>query len=210
MDESFRQSERFDKEAERMEMEFEQSLRDARKSIMEIHQAERNEGLSRREKMIEKERDHLKAEMIKNNVDNFIFLDLVAMSSPIGIFLGRISNFINSELYGRETDVIWSVKFIVVDNLSRHPSQIYEALFEGIIIFVLLNFVFKKLLFRSGVISSLFLIFYSIFRFFIEFTREPDFQLGYLFLKLTMGQIISVVFLTFGLILFYPKNETKK
>tara|TARA_Y100000588_G_scaffold389206_1_gene491377 strand:- start:1068 stop:1841 length:774 start_codon:yes stop_codon:yes gene_type:complete len=146
----------------------------------------------------------------KNNVDNFIFLDLVAMSSPIGIFLGRISNFINSELYGRETDVIWSVKFIVVDNLSRHPSQIYEALFEGIIIFVLLNFVFKKLLFRSGVISSLFLIFYSIFRFFIEFTREPDFQLGYLFLKLTMGQIISVVFLTFGLILFYLKNETKK
>tara|TARA_Y100000590_G_scaffold436173_1_gene556429 strand:- start:1262 stop:2035 length:774 start_codon:yes stop_codon:yes gene_type:complete len=145
----------------------------------------------------------------KNNLDYFIFLDLVAMSSPIGIFLGRIANFINSELYGRETDVIWSVKFINVDNLSRHPSQIYEALFEGIILFFLLNFVFNKFLSRSGIISSLFIIFYSIFRFFIEFTREPDSQMGYLLLNLTMGQIISVVFLTLGLIVFYLKNENK-
>ena len=98
---------------------------------------------------------------------------------------------------------------MMIDNLSRHPSQIYEALFEGIILFILLNFIFNKFLFKTGVISSLFLIYYSTFRFFIEFTREPDSQVGYLFLNLTMGQIMSVVFLTLGLILFYLKNENK-
>ncbi len=66
----------------------------------------------------------------KNNQNIFYYLDLVALSAPIGIFLGRIANFINSELYGRETDIIWSVKFIQIDNLNRHPSQIYEAIFE--------------------------------------------------------------------------------
>ena len=71
--------------------------------------------------------------MLKNNINYYIFLDLIAMSVPIGIFLGRISNFINSELYGRQTNIFWSVKFEKVDNLSRHPSQIYEAFFEGII-----------------------------------------------------------------------------
>ena len=101
-------------------------------------------------------------------------LDLVAQSAPIGIFLGRIANFINSELYGRETDIIWSVKFIQIDNLSRHPSQIYEAFFEGIVLFILLNFFHRKLTKKIGLISSLFIIYYSLFRFFIEFTREPD------------------------------------
>ena len=66
------------------------------------------------------------------------------MSAPIGIFLGRIANFINSELYGRETDLFWSVKFEKIDNIFRHPSQIYEAIFEGIILFILLNFILKN------------------------------------------------------------------
>tara|TARA_B100001996_G_C18539605_1_gene546401 strand:- start:144 stop:917 length:774 start_codon:yes stop_codon:yes gene_type:complete len=145
----------------------------------------------------------------KNNIDTFIFLDLIAMSAPIGIFLGRIANFINSELYGKETEIFWSVKFINVDNLYRHPSQIYEALLEGVILFLLLNFAFKKFLIKNGTISALFLIYYSIFRFFVEFTREPDAQLGYLLLNLTMGQIISVVFFIAGLFLFHFKNEHK-
>ena len=145
----------------------------------------------------------------KNNKDSFIYLDIISMSAPIGIFLGRITNFINSELYGKETSLAWSVKFIKIDNLTRHPSQIYEAFLEGLILFLLLNFFFKKFLFKSGVISSLFLIYYSIFRFFVEFTREPDPQLGYLILNLTMGQIISIVFLISGLFLFYLKNESK-
>ena len=70
----------------------------------------------------------------KNNINTFSFLDLIAMSAPIGIFLGRFANFINSELYGRETNLFWSVKFQKIDNIYRHPSQIYEAIFEGIIL----------------------------------------------------------------------------
>ena len=73
----------------------------------------------------------------KKKISTFYFLDLVALSSPIGIFFGRIANFINSELYGKETEIFWSVKFILIDNLSRHPSQIYEAIFEGLILFII-------------------------------------------------------------------------
>ena len=143
----------------------------------------------------------------KKNIKPFLFLDLISMSAPIGIFLGRIANFINSELYGRETDLFWAVKFEKVDNIFRHPSQIYEAIFEGIILFILLNFLFKKQIYKSpGLISSLFLIFYSIFRFFIEFTREPDAQIGYILFNLTFGQILCFFFFMFGLILFYKKK----
>ena len=145
----------------------------------------------------------------KNNINCYIFLDLIAMSAPIGIFLGRISNFINSELYGRQTDIFWAVIFKKIDNLSRHPSQIYEAFFEGIILFILLNFTFKKYFFKSpGIISSIFIIFYSLFRFLIEFTREPDAQLGFIFLNFTLGQIISIIFFIAGLSLYYKKNES--
>jgi len=147
----------------------------------------------------------------KHNINKYIFLDLISASAPIGIFLGRISNFINSELYGKETDVYWSVIFVNVDNISRHPSQIYEALLEGIILFfVMLFFIKKNYLLKPGVISSLFLIFYSIFRFLIEFYRIPDEQLGFILLNLTMGQIISLIFLFFGFYLFFiKKNENK-
>ena len=146
----------------------------------------------------------------KNNQNIFYYLDLVALTSPIGIFLGRIANFINSELYGRETDIIWSVKFIQVDSLNRHPSQIYEAIFEGIILFVLLNFFYKKLSKKDGLISSLFIIFYSIFRFFIEFTREPDVHIGLVMFNMSLGQILSVIFLIAGTILFYKNYVSKK
>ena len=146
----------------------------------------------------------------KNKNNSFIFLDLIAMSAPIGIFLGRIANFINSELYGRQTDFLLSVKFERVDDLHRHPSQIYEAFFEGIVLFTFMNFFFRKYLYKSpGVISSLFLVFYSIFRFLIEYTREPDSHLGFIFLNLTQGQIISILFFIIGLILFYKKNASQ-
>ena len=82
---------------------------------------------------------------LKNKTNAFYFLDLVALTSPVGIFMGRLSNFINSELYGRETDVFWSVKFMLIDNLNRHPSQIYEAIFEGLILFFILNFIFREM-----------------------------------------------------------------
>ena len=147
----------------------------------------------------------------KHNHNFFIFSDLVAATAPIGIFFGRIANFINSELYGTETNVPWSVKFILVDNINRHPSQLYEAILEGIILFLILNyFVKKNYLEKPGKISSLFLIFYSIFRSFAEIFRTPDSQIGYLFFNITIGQMISVVFLIVGIILFYKKNDIKK
>ena len=142
----------------------------------------------------------------KKNLKMFYFLDLVALVSPIGIFLGRISNFINSELYGRETDVMWSVKFELIDNLNRHPSQLYEALFEGFILFIVLNFFVSKENKQDVNISSLFLIFYSIFRFFIEFTREPDLHIGLLLFNLSMGQIISIIVFIIGILLWRSKK----
>jgi|TARA_B110001450_G_C17651670_1_gene493550 phosphatidylglycerol:prolipoprotein diacylglycerol transferase len=144
----------------------------------------------------------------KHKINKFIFLDLVALTAPIGIFFGRIANFINSELYGRETDVFWSVKFVVIDDINRHPSQLYEAFLEGIILFLVLRFFLKKdYLKKPGQISSLFLIFYSIFRFVVEFFRSPDPQIGYLILNFTIGQLISIIFLIFGLGLFLNKKN---
>ena len=144
----------------------------------------------------------------KHKIDTYIFLDLISLTAPIGIFFGRIANFINSELYGKETDVLWSVKFLAIDNIPRHPSQIYEATFEGLILFILLNYILKKNISnKPGVISSLFLIFYSIFRFLIEFFRVPDPQIGYIIFNLSLGQLISVIFFTFGIYLFFTKNN---
>ena len=146
----------------------------------------------------------------KHKINQFIFLDLVALSAPIGIFFGRIANFINSELIGRATDLPWSVQFILIDNIKRHPSQLYEAFFEGIILFFLLRHFFKKnYLEKPGKISALFLIFYSVFRFLAEFFRSPDPQVGYLILNLTLGQLISVIFLVAGALLFYLKTNEK-
>ena len=146
----------------------------------------------------------------KHKIGQFIFLDLVALSAPIGIFFGRIANFINSELIGRATDLPWSVQFILIDNIRRHPSQLYEAFFEGIILFLLLGYFFKKdYLKNPGKISSLFLIFYSLFRFCAEFFRSPDPQIGYLILNLTLGQLISCLFLAAGTLLYFLKDDKK-
>ena len=147
----------------------------------------------------------------KNNQDSFLYMDLVSLVAPIGIFFGRLANFINSELYGTPTDIPWAVTFIQVDNLSRHPSQLYEAILEGVILFIILMyFKNKDYLKKPGLISGLFLIFYSMFRFFIEFVRVPDEQLGYLIFELSMGQIISLISFVIGIILFYLKNENKQ
>ena len=147
----------------------------------------------------------------KHNQDSFLYMDLVSLVAPIGIFFGRLANFINSELYGTPTDIPWAVTFIQVDKLSRHPSQLYEAILEGIILFIILMYFKNKgYLKKPGLISGLFLIFYSIFRFFIEFVRVPDEQIGYLIFELSMGQIISLIFFVIGIILFYLKNENKQ
>ena len=141
----------------------------------------------------------------KNNVNFFYLSDLVSIVAPIGLFLGRISNFINTELYGRVTDFPFAFIYPLIDNNPRHPSQLYEALFEGIVLFFILYLYFiknreKKLI---GNISAYFLIIYSIFRFLIEYLREPDLHLGLFFNYFSMGQILCIpIFLTGIFILF--------
>ena len=147
----------------------------------------------------------------KNNHNSFQYLDIVAIVAPIGIFFGRIANYLNSELYGIPTNLPWSVKFIQIDNLNRHPSQIYEAIFEGLVLFlILIYFRNKNYLKFPGFISSLFLIFYSTFRFAIEFFRAPDDQLGYILFNITMGQLLSVIFFIIGIYLASTRYEIKK
>ena len=147
----------------------------------------------------------------KKDINFFKFLDIISCVAPIGIFLGRIANFINGELYGKVTVLPWGVIFPNVGNTPRHPSQIYEAMLEGIILFLIINYLAlkKELLYKTGYVSAIFLIFYSIFRIFSESFREPDIQLGLLFNYFSMGTILSLLTITFGLfiILFIKKNE---
>lgn len=141
--------------------------------------------------------------------------DLVAPVVPIGIFLGRIANFINDELWGRVTDVAWAVRFPRGGFLPRHPSQIYEACLEGIALFVILNLLWKNKWCREhdGVISGAFLLGYSCFRAISELFREPDVQIGFLWGGFTMGQWLSLPITLIGLFLllrwFLPKKENK-
>lgn len=141
--------------------------------------------------------------------------DLVAPVVPIGIFLGRIANFINDELWGRVTDVAWAVRFPRGGFLPRHPSQIYEACLEGIALFVILNLLWKNKWCREhdGVISGAFLLGYSCFRAISEQFREPDVQIGFLWGGFTMGQWLSLPITLIGLFLllrsFFPKKENK-
>ena len=147
---------------------------------------------------------------LKKKINLLFLLDIIACVAPIGIFFGRIANFINSELIGKITNVFWSVIFPKVDTMLRHPSQLYEALLEGFILFIILNFVISKKNYKTGTCSWLFLIFYGIFRIFSEFFREPDPQIGYLFNILSMGMFLSMIMVIIGLIFYFfskSKNE---
>ena len=147
----------------------------------------------------------------KNNQNPYDYLDIVSIVAPIGIFFGRVANFINSELYGTVTSLPWGVMFIQVDDLYRHPSQLYEAFFEGVLLFLILLYLKKKFWVKNpGFISGMFLLIYSTFRFFIEFLRVPDEHLGYIVLGLSMGQIISLIFLIIGVYLSYTKYAIEK
>lgn len=138
--------------------------------------------------------------------------DLAALYAPIGIFCGRLANFANDELFGRVTDVSWAVKFPNGGYLPRHPSQIYEALTEGLLLFVLLNLLWQKKWVRqhNGFVSAIFLIGYGCFRMFLEQFREPDAQLGFVFMHMTMGQILSLPFVLLGLGVLYVTLKIRK
>jgi len=145
------------------------------------------------------------------NVSFFRYSDIIACVTPIGLFLGRIANFINGELFGKISTLPWAIIFPNSGNISRHPSQIYEAILEGIVLFILINFLaFKKgLIIKTGYISSFFLIAYSILRIFSENFREPDQHLGYFFNYFSMGTLLSFLTLISGflIIFFIKKNE---
>ncbi len=143
----------------------------------------------------------------KHNIKTFVFLDIIACVAPIGIFLGRIANFINGELVGKTTNVYWGVVFPKIDNLARHPSQLYQALLEGIALFLIMRLVLFKKSYKIGDCSTMFLIFYGIFRIFAEFFRQPDMQLGYIFSFISMGMILSIFMLVAGIIIYLKKND---
>ena len=138
-----------------------------------------------------------------NRINFFYLSDLVSIVAPIGIFFGRIANFINTELIGKPTDFYISVIYPSIDDIPRHPSQLYEAMFEGLILFIfLITFFYKtKDFLKYGIISGLFLCCYSFFRFIIEFIREPDIQIGLLFNFISMGQLLCVPVFIIGFII---------
>ncbi|MDQ0327506.1 phosphatidylglycerol:prolipoprotein diacylglycerol transferase [Rhodopseudomonas julia] len=126
--------------------------------------------------------------------------DVVSTAVPFGLFFGRIANFINGELFGRPTDVPWAMIFPGGGGAPRHPSQLYEAALEGVLLFLILRLLTHH--FRSlrypGLTSGAFLIFYGSFRIFVEFFRQPDPQLGFIAAFLTMGMILSVPMILIG------------
>jgi phosphatidylglycerol:prolipoprotein diacylglycerol transferase len=148
----------------------------------------------------------------KIKINSLILLDIIASVAPVGIFFGRIANFINSELYGKPSNFYLSVIFPKIDMIPRHPSQLYEAVLEGIVLFfILITIVFKKNI-QIGVCSSLFLFLYGMFRIIIEQFREPDVQIGYLFNLFSMGSVLSFVMVLSGMFIFVKikKNEIRK
>ena len=143
------------------------------------------------------------------------FSDLIALVTPVGLFFGRLANFVNGELYGRITNHPFGMVFPTGGDLPRHPSQLYEALFEGVILFIILWIMAStfNLLKRPGLITSYFIFLYGLFRFFIEVYREPDQHIGLLYFELSMGQILSIPMILTGLyfsIIFLKKNENFK
>jgi len=148
----------------------------------------------------------------KAKVNYFFFLDLVACVAPIGIFFGRIANFINGELYGKPTELFWSVIFPKIDEIPRHPSQLYEATLEGLVLFIILISLIYKESTKRGVVSGLFMILYGLFRIISEQFREPDTQIGYLFNMFSMGSVLSFFMILIGLLILrkVKNNELNK
>ena len=144
---------------------------------------------------------------IKNKIKFFELSDFLVPFIPIGLFLGRIGNFINSELYGSPTNSNWGVIFPLVDSVPRHPSMLYEAFLEGIVLYLLLLF-FKINRPSTGTLTAIFLIFYSIFRFCVEFVRVPDLHIGYIYSTwLTTGMILCVPMFFVGILIYYYSKK---
>jgi len=147
----------------------------------------------------------------KNKIPLFRFADIIACASPIGLMLGRFANFINGELYGRVTDAPIGMVFPGGGPLPRHPSQLYEAMLEGFLLFFILYFIynFTNARKKPGLITGIFIIGYALARTFVEQFREPDNHIGFLFGTdlLTMGQLLSLPMVLLGLYLIFRPRK---
>ncbi len=146
----------------------------------------------------------------KYKINLLALTDLLACAAPIGLFFGRIANFINGELYGRVTDANIGMIFPSGGELPRHPSQLYEASLEGLLLFFIMILLLKKTNLRNktGYLSGIFLILYSLARIICEYFREPDNFLGFIYSGTTMGQLLSLPMLAIGLYLILRKQKT--
>jgi phosphatidylglycerol:prolipoprotein diacylglycerol transferase len=143
----------------------------------------------------------------KRKIDFWRFADLFCPAVPLGYTFGRIGNFINGELYGRATDVPWGMVFPLDPlHLLRHPSQLYEAFFEGIVLFAVLWLIRRKSPFE-GALFAFYLIGYGVIRFFIEFFREPDTQLGFVLGPFSMGQLLCFLMIASGGLLYALRRK---
>lgn len=145
-------------------------------------------------------------------VDKWYVADLVAIAAPIGIALGRMANFVNGELWGRVApDVPWAMVFPTGGDLPRHPSQLYQAALEGVLLFVILHLLWRveRIRNRPGILTGVFWIGYGVFRIFGEFFREPDAFLGFLIGGATMGQLLSVPMVLFGIFSIWRAKPIK-
>jgi phosphatidylglycerol:prolipoprotein diacylglycerol transferase len=137
----------------------------------------------------------------RQKIPTLVFSDIVVCAAPIGLFFGRLANFINSELYGRVTDVSWAMVFPTGGSQPRHPSQLYEAALEGLVLFVLINFLWRTEFAykRPGFVTGVFILGYAAARSMVELFRQPDAHIGFLFLGGTMGQWLSLPMVLVGI-----------
>ena len=137
--------------------------------------------------------------------------DLGVIGAPIGLFFGRCANFVNGELWGKETDLPWGVMFETGGAVYRHPSQLYEAVLEGLVIFAVLYALSRRVPPRpQGTFMGAFLALYGLFRFLVEFVRVPDAQLGYLLGPITMGQLLSLPLVLLGIVILVGAHRLNR
>jgi len=146
---------------------------------------------------------------LRHNLNFWEGADLYVVTIPIGLGFGRIGNFINGELFGRVSDLPWAMVFPQGGPFPRHPSQIYESLLEGVLLFIILWHL-KEKKWAKGSMLAAFLFFYGIFRSLVELVRQPDPQVGFLWLGLTMGQLLSFAMIIGGVIIFVIRNRSVK
>ena len=136
--------------------------------------------------------------------------DLGAIAAPVGLFFGRCANFINGELWGKPTDLPWGVTFESGGGIARHPSQLYEAVLEGLVLFAILFWLSRRPVTKpQGTFIGCFMLLYGAFRFLIEFVRLPDAQLGYLFGFVTMGQLLSLPLVLGGIAILVVAHKKR-